>query len=262
MRPVQTSSRQLRKYQVRDAFSAAADYDRHARVQRRAAERLAARIDSLGLVNANICELGCGTGFLGLAVGRRLPGATWLATDLSPEMVRRARAALGGDRRFDFAVVDAEHPEPLTSAAPFDLICSTFAAQWFSDLERVLAALTRYLKPDGRILITTLAQGTFEEWRRAHAEIGLTPGVPIFPSCDALQRLRPSGRTVNVDVCRDAECFASGRDFLMALRSLGANTPVAGHVALGPGEIRKVLRRFEQLGCVVTYEIATLELQL
>jgi len=261
--PVQNASRHPCKSQVKDAFSAAAEYDSSARVQRRAAQRLADRIGDLELpVNANICELGCGTGFLGLALGRRLPGVAWLATDLSPEMVRRARAALERDRRFDFAVIDAEHPEPLKITAPFDLICSTFAAQWFSDIERVLTGLTRYLKPGGRILVTTLTQGTFEEWRRAHTEIGLTPGVPMFPPLDALQRLRPSGRAVQVDVYKDSEAFESGRDFLTSLRSVGATTPQRDHLVLGPGDMRQVLRRFEQLGCVVTYEIATLELQV
>jgi hypothetical protein len=83
----------------------------------------------------------------------------------------------------------------------------------------------------------------------------------MFPTLEALQRLRPSGRAVNVDIHHDFEAFACGRDFLTALRTVGANTPVRGHVVLGPGEMRQVLRRFEQLGGVVTYEIATLELR-
>lgn len=262
MRRVQISPRQPHKDRVKDAFSAAGDYDSRAIVQRRAAERLAARIGALDLpVHANICELGCGTGFLGLALGRRLPGATWLATDLSPEMVGRAKEGLGGDRRFQFAVVDAGRPEPLGAAAPFDLICSTFAAQWFSDLERVLAGLVRFLKPKGRILITTLADGTFAEWRRAHAELGLSPGAPTFPTAETLRRLEPAGLPAKLDICHDTERLASGKDFLSALRSVGATAPQQDHVALRPGEIRQVLRRFEMLGGVITYEIATLEFQ-
>lgn len=247
---------------MRDAFSEATDYDRHARVQRRAAERLADRIGALGLpADAKICELGCGTGVLGLALGRRLPHAEWLATDLSPQMVQRAEAALGADRRFKFAVVDAEKPEPLDGVGPFDLICSNFAAQWFSDLEEVLTELVRHLKPNGRILITTLASGSFAEWRRAHAELDLAPGVPTYPGAEALQRLRPGGVTPSIDVYEDLDVFASGVEFLHSLRSIGATTPLQGHVALGAGAIRRVLRRFEHSGCAVTYEIATLELR-
>lgn len=211
--------------------------------------------------DGKICELGCGTGFLGLALGRRLPRSRWLATDISPEMIRRAKAALGDDGRFDFAVVDAEDPAPLVSQGPFDLICSSFAAQWFGDLESVLAKLLRLLKPNGRILITTLAHGSFAEWRRVHADLDLSPGVPTYPTQEALRRLRPGGLAGAVEIYEDTESFTSGLDFLASLRSIGATTPLEGHVALGPGELRRVLRRFEQHGCVITYQIATLELQ-
>ena len=259
---VQTARHLPRKDQVREAFSAAFDYDRYAIVQRRAADHLAARLGALTLPEgAKICEVGCGTGLLGLALGQRFPDVRWLATDLSPEMVRRAQAALAGDRRFDFAIVDAENPEPLAEAGPFDLICSNFAAQWFSDLEETLTGLSRFLKGGGRMLITTLAHGSFAEWRRAHSDLGLSSGGPTYPTVDALRRLSPGGLASIVDVYQDAEIFASGRDFLASLRSIGATTPLQGHVALRPSEMRRVVRRFEELGCVTTYQIATLEFQ-
>lgn len=258
---MQHPRRPQRKEQIRNAFSAAVDYDGRASVQRRAAARLAERIGALALPeDARILELGCGTGFVGLALGRHLPCARWWATDISPEMVRRAQAALAGDPRFAFAVLDAEDPWPLADAGPFDLICSSFAAQWFSDLESVLAGLSRLLQPHGRMLITTLASGSFAEWRQAHADLGLSPGAPTYPAADALRRLTPGGLACEVDVHEDAETFASGREFLASLRSIGATTPLQGHVALGPADIRRVLRRFEQLGCVITYQIATLDL--
>ena len=250
------------KAQVRDAFSRARDYDGRAVVQRRAAERLAERIGELALPeDARVCEVGCGTGFLGLALGGRLPQARWLATDLSPEMVRRAQAALGADPRFEFAVVDAERPAPLAEAAPFDLICSSFAAQWFAHLEDALAGLAHFLKPGGRMLITTLAEGSFAEWRRAHAELGLASGVPAYPDVAALRALRPAGLACAVDVYEDVETFASGRQFLASLRSIGATTPLQNHIALGPGQLRRVLRRFEELGCTISYQVATLQFQ-
>lgn len=250
-----------RKERIREAFSGADDYDRYAVVQRRAAERLAAQIAAVAAPDAKICEIGCGTGFLGLALGRRLPGASWLATDLSPAMVRRAAAALGADPRFRFAVVDAEHPGPLADHAPFDLICSSFAAQWFSDIQEVLAKLAPFLKPGGRMLIATLAEASFAEWRRVHADLGLSPGVPDYPSLEALGALRVDRLEARVEADRDVERFASGRDFLASLRAIGAGTPRRGHVPLSASDLRRALRRFEAQGCAVTYEVATLQLQ-
>ncbi|HKR87658.1 MAG TPA: methyltransferase [Phenylobacterium sp.] len=259
---MQHARRHPRKDQIRNAFSAALDYDGRAPVQRRAAARLAERIGALALPeDARILEVGCGTGFVGQALGPHLPRARWWATDISPEMVRRAQAALAKDPRFEFAVLDAEDPRPLAEAGPFDLICSSFAAQWFSDLEGVLAGLSRLLQPHGRMLITTLASGSFAEWRQAHADLGLSPGGPTYPGADALRRLTPGGLACEVDVYEDAEAFTSGREFLASLRSIGATTPRQDHVALGPAEIRRVLRRFEQLGGVITYRIATLDLR-
>lgn len=258
---MQDAHRHSRKDRIRKAFSAAIDYDRHAVVQRRAAQQLADRIAALPLPrNARICEVGCGTGFLGLALGPRLPRATWLATDLSSDMIGRAREVLGGDPRFDFAVVDAEHPAPLAELAPFDVICSNFAAQWFSELDGVLSKLSQLLKPGGRLLMTTLADGTFAEWLQAHTDLGLAAGAAAYPTLEALRGMGAADMTV--EVYEDVETFATGREFLTALRAIGATTPLQDHVALRPGDLRRVLRRFEELGCKSTYRVAVLQLSL
>ena len=64
-----------------------------------------------------------------------------------------------------------------------------------------------------------------------------------------------------MEIYEDAERFLSGQEFLASLRAIGATTPRNRHIALRPGEIRRVLRRFEKLGCVITYQIAVLDFQ-
>jgi malonyl-CoA O-methyltransferase len=242
---------------VRQAFSAAEAYDEHARVQRVTAERLADLVAALPLPDRPaICEIGCGTGFLSEALGRRIPDGNFLATDLSAEMLLRARERLGDDRRFEWAVVDGERPDDLAAKAPFDVICSSLAAQWFSDLGGALARLAALLKPGGTLVVTTLAEGTFSEWRRAHLLCGLRPGTPDYPTAGELLALAPAGTAADVQVATLVDPVGSGRAFLRSLRAIGAHTPADAHRVLNAGQMRRVLRAFEARP-QATYEIAT-----
>lgn len=238
------------------AFSAADRYDDHARVQRAAADRLAGHIAALPLPrDARICEIGCGTGALTERLARRLPSARFLVTDLSPQMVERARRRLGAQPRFDCQVVDGEHPQALATQAPFDLICSSLAVQWFSDLRAGLARLAERLAPEGTLAVATLADGTFAEWRDAHAALGLQAGTPDYPTVDALRALAPPGVTAEVQAWTEVDRFERPVDFLRSLRAIGASTPAAAHRPLNAGEMRRVLASLEG-GIEVSYRLA------
>lgn len=239
------------------AFSGAEAYDEHAVVQREVAGRLADRIAMLNLPQAaEVCEIGCGTGFLGEALGGRLPHASWLATDISPEMLARARRRLAHDPRFAFALVDAEAPD-LLEGRRFDLICSSLAAQWFSDLPAVLDRLASRLKPSGHLLLTTLVEGTFREWIRAHQEVELAAGSWAYPTRAALAAMRPRALVGEVEQETRVQAFPDSASFLRSLRAIGAHTPAAAHSPLSAGAFRRVLRRFEAAGSQVSYVVAT-----
>src|SRR5439155_3320272 len=151
------------------AFDAAASYDDVATVQQQVASALAGRIAALALPErARILEVGCGTGFVAAAMPSLPRGSDWLMTDVSPAMVKRARQRFLGQSGYRFAVLDAEHPVFNTPEEPFDLVCSSLAAQWFEDLPKALEQLFQLLNPGGYLLISTLGAGTFAEWRAAH----------------------------------------------------------------------------------------------
>ncbi|HUD30238.1 MAG TPA: methyltransferase [Novosphingobium sp.] len=247
-----------RRERIRDAFAAAPDYDGNARVQREVADGLARRIAALDLPAApRVLEIGCGTGFLTGALAASGLGGEWLVTDIAPEMVERCRARLAGARAaptLDFAVLDGERGSP--GGGPFDLVCSSLAVQWFDDAPAALARMRDWLAPGGHLVVTTLAPGSFAEWRAAHEAEGIAPGTPAFAPVEAFAALAPAA----LDVDRHRECHVDPRAFLRAVKAIGAGTSHPGHRPLTPAQLRRVMARFAQSGCEVTYEVVTCHL--
>ncbi len=235
---------------VSRAFAAAPNYDSHARIQREVAQTLAARIVALDLPpTPRVLEIGCGTGFLTQALAG-LDG-DWLVTDLAPEMLERCRSRLGDGARHRFAVLDGEYGAP--DGGPFDLVCSSLAVQWFDDTPIALARMASWLAPGGHLMVTTLGPGSFAEWRAAHEAEGLEPGTPRFANIAAF------GDLVHA-VEQPVEHHADPLAFLHALKAIGAQTAEAGHRPLSPRQLRRVMARFAQSGCNVTYEVVTCHL--
>ena len=238
--------------------AAAASYDRFASVQRlvahRLADRIAASLPDAGSAPLRILEIGCGTGLLTEALRRRLPPATIVATDLAPSMLQACRArlatgSLAGDDRLLLLAADAMQP---AVSGGFDLLCSSLTLQWLDDPVSSLRTLVRLLRPGGRLHVATLVAGTLAEWRAAHASEGLVDGGLAHPP---IERLAALGGTWDTETI--AVAHPDGLSFLRSLRGIGADLPVAGRRPLGPGALRRVLRRFEaEHDGVASYRIA------
>jgi len=244
--------------QIRRAFAAAPAYDANARVQREVADRLATRIAALDLPPApRVLEIGCGTGLLTQALARQGLAGDWLVTDIASEMVERCAARPlppHPGRRVRFAALDGEFGEP--EGGPFDLICSSLAVQWFADAPAALARLAARLAPGGHLIVTTLGPASFAQWRAAHAAEGLTAGTPAFAPVEGFAALGPQALLVEDHV----ETHPDARAFLRALKAIGAGTAGAAHRPLSPVQLRKVMGRFDQSGCEVTYQVVTCHL--
>ena len=240
------------------AFGAAADYDRHARVQHMVARRLADRIAALPLpASPRLLEIGCGTGFLTQALADRGMVGKWLVTDVATEMIERCRMRMGKRPGLRFAVLDGETGTP-PGAGSYDLICSSLALQWFADPAAAIARMAGWLAPGGHALVTTLAAGTFHEWQDAHRAVGEEAGTPDYPDAAALQAMLPPG-SPPVRIDRYLERHADAVDFLAGLRAIGAHRLRAERRPLGLAAMRRVMTRFVDTGACVTYEVATLQ---
>jgi len=244
-----------RNARVGARFGAAAGrYEEHAPVQRIAAERLAGDIALLPLPRfARILEIGCGTGLLTRALARRLGPADWTVTDISPGMLAAAQRQppLPGIARY--RLLDGEHPEGLPGG--YDLICSSLAVQWFSDLNAGLGRLAALLAPGGRLAVATLAAGTFREWQAAHQAAGLSAATPAYPRSDAI---RPDMGNLagGVRSERLIHNHPDGLHFLKGLKGIGATTPAHGSRPLSASGLRRVLAAFDEQGAKVTYHLA------
>ena len=236
------------------AFDRAAEtYDAAAPVQRAVAIRLAQRIAQLPLPGRpRILEIGCGTGFLTQALREQLPDAEWLVTDLSPRMLAACRTRIGPAPDLAFELMDGERPA--LPGRSFDLICSSLALQWFGDLGAALVGLERLLASGGWLAFSTLAEGTLQEWRQAHADCGVECAALDCLSAGALGALLgPRGR-IETETLVQAHADAHG--FLGDLKAIGAGSPAPGRPPLGPRAMKQVMRRFEALGAIARYEVA------
>jgi malonyl-CoA O-methyltransferase len=235
-------------------FGAAADaYHSAADVQREVASRLARRISELTLApRPRVLEIGCGTGFLTQALTPDLADATWILSDLSEAMVRRARLNLAGPA-VGFAVMDGELPA--LPEKSFDLVCASLVFQWFEDLPRSLHGLTNLLAPGGALVFSTLTAESFPEWRAAHHEIGARSAMRSYPAVKDIAQMIPKGMRMTLEAEAVPRFYRNAHAFLAHWKEIGTHMPDASRPPLTPGTMRKLLRRFDG-GITVTYHVA------
>jgi malonyl-CoA O-methyltransferase len=137
----------------------------------------------------------------------------------------------------------------------FDLIVSSMAVQWFTDLAAGLARLHALLRPGGVLAATTLGAGTFPEWHGLCSAAGVEPATPAYPTQEALSAaLGPGcrvGRRAFPLRCQNV------RAFLEHLRLTGARTAGQGRAALSPVALGRLLRG-GNAEFTATYDVLTL----
>ncbi|WP_242011365.1 dethiobiotin synthase [Acetobacter fallax] len=263
MRP---DSGQSERRRIGERFDAAISYDTAASIQRLTARRLLERIEeAFGEKRpGRILEFGCGTGALTILLHEKWPEAELIATDIAPGMLTRAHARCGDG--VSFACMDMADPEHADGVdGVFDLVCGNLALQWAENTDAVLAGLAGRLAPGGLLAVSTLMAGSFAEWRAAHAAENTRACIRLYPSfrtlesgwpnisCEAGETIRAVGRWSNETIL---EQTGSGLAFLRGLRRIGATEPHSGSRPLQPGIMRRVLRRFDESGAAVTWDIA------
>jgi len=241
-----------RKARIGAAFAAAAEgYEASAGVQRIVARHLAEMAGRERLEpRAPILEIGCGTGLLTREIRLRWPDALLTATDLAPAMIdATARQGLA----VRLLAMDGE--DPAFEGPWFDLILSSLAFQWFEDLPGALARLHGLLRPRGSLYFATMGAESFASWRAAHAEEGMEPGLPTYPSLAQLQAmLAPFDDAFACDEHYPLD-VRGGRALVRHFRAIGAHTPRPGYQPLSPAAMRRVISRFDAAGGETSYHV-------
>ncbi|MFQ6539814.1 MULTISPECIES: hypothetical protein [Aphanothece] len=237
---------------VRRGFNRRAEsYDRHARLQRAIAWRLARRLLTLPLPVGPGADLGAGTGLVGQSLVRQGWPHHLLQLDASPELL--ARNPLSGSHGSQVWDLNRGLPPDLAGAA---LLTSSFALQW---LEEPLMRLEQWcgaLAPAGWLGLAVPTAGSFPEWREAASRAQVPCTLLPLPAAEALET---RAQTLLELKCSERMRFslpcADGRTFLGQLKAIGAGSTTAAPLA--PGQLRRLLQHWPSSG-VATWEVMLL----
>ncbi len=134
-------------------------YDKHARLQKQMAERLASFLPEK--IPEQILEIGCGTGLFTQHLLAH-PLKTLILNDIAPDMVERLQNKLTLPRSCQIRVGNAESME----FQQVGLIAANAVFQWFKSPSKTLKLLNSHLKPAGNLIFSTFGPATLAEFRQ------------------------------------------------------------------------------------------------
>lgn len=219
----------LDKRLLRQSFNAAVDsYDASAVLQQEVGNRLIERLDLIRLNPRWILDIGAGTGATTRRLMRRYPRARFVALDLAPDMLRKARRRAPLLRRLRCVCADAESL-PFGTAS-FDLVFSNLTFQWVNDLDRAFLEVQRVLRPEGVLLFTSFGPDTLKELRQSWAQVDsyvhVNRFIDLHDAGDALVRARLAGPVMEMEYF--TLTYRQARDLTHELKTLGAHNVAVG----------------------------------
>jgi trans-aconitate 2-methyltransferase len=212
----------------------AGTYDRSSEPQQAWASEVVARLEGIAQ-DADVLDVGCGTGRVTEALLKLVPRGRVLAMDASAEMVALACRRLG-----DRAEVWCQDVLELDLDEPVDAILSTATLHWVTDHDRLWARLAQALRPGGVLEVQCGGEGNIDGVREvieavarggAPELVGWSPWVFAGPQ-ETEQRLRRAGFT-------ETRCWLQERPTYP--RDVAAFVPtsiLAAHLARLPEERR------------------------
>lgn len=228
----------LNQHKLRLAQSfgkAALCYTQHNRLQQQCAERLLAKLPpTLG----RVLDGGCGPAVNTATLAER--SRAYVGFDLSEGMLAAAKAEFPA-----MTWVQGDLEQLPFADDSFDHIFINLALQWSSDLHTTLTQLMRCLKPQGRLVFSTVLDGSMAPLGTVFKAVTGHARHNSFCALGHLQNVvrHVSGRGVvkgvengsvkaGVQTAKLAIPYLNLRDMLHDLKGIGANYQPAGHQPL------------------------------
>jgi ubiquinone/menaquinone biosynthesis C-methylase UbiE len=159
-----------------------------------------------------VLDVACGTGHASLAIAALLPRGRLTAIDFSPAMLAQARkkAAAFAGHNLEFVERDMQ---AIDWQAEFDAAVCAFGIFFVEDMDAQLSRIARAVKPGGRVVITSFAEGYMMPLRSLMMARLARFGVEAPP--------QPWRSIASEESCRDFFHRAGLRDIEVEHKELG-----------------------------------------
>lgn len=149
---------------------------------------------------STVVDLGTGTGNLLAALSRAVgPKGQVIAEDIHADFLERARERAQKDGLANIRYIKGSEQDPNLPAGAADLVVVVDAYHHFDFPQKMLAAITRALRPDGRLAILEY-----------HRKRGAMEGDPEF----AIQHIRAGAEQVVEEIEKAGFKLVSQQDFV------------------------------------------------
>ena len=208
-------------------------YDRHARLQKMMAERLASFLPNE--LPKQVLEIGCGTGLFTKYLLAH-PLKKIFLNDISIEMIERLQVKLSPPRHSRIMVGNAEAME----FQLVDMVAANAVFQWFKKPGETLRRLNSYIKPKGRLIFSTFGPATLAEFRQTAS---IESPILLLSFMQWKKLIEEAGFTLNSSASETHKSFFySTLSLLKNLQQTGAAPPRMTH----PGTLRQLIKEYDE----------------
>lgn len=130
----------------------------------------------------SVLDIACGTGKVTTSLAKHQNNPTVTAVDLSAGMLKQAQQKAEQEQLNNIEFHQMAF-EDMAFGERFDVVVCSFGIFFVNEMEEALTQFAKQMKPDGRIILTTFAQGSFspftDAFMRLYGEFGFeipTPG--------------------------------------------------------------------------------------